>query len=208
MLHKKNFGEKFDLFGVFIIKENNIMKKIVRLTETDLVRLVKRVMNEQWAGDHYRDSTIVSDNGKWYGNLGKSAGLGSGKNRVLSHSCGDKNLPAGNVQVANNIAKSFVNAIKGIDLTGKGQEVILKNLKTMETMSLPDWNQVLVEYCKLPKSWSSKNLFSDLNDEVGWNWAKGNTQDLEYMLDNQAKNKIESYCKNYSSNKTFTDKFN
>ena len=39
---QNNFWEKNDLFWVFII-----MKKILRLTESDLVRLVKRVISEQ-----------------------------------------------------------------------------------------------------------------------------------------------------------------
>lgn len=42
MLCKKIFGKKIDLFGVFID-----MKKIIRLTETDLTNLVKRIINEQ-----------------------------------------------------------------------------------------------------------------------------------------------------------------
>jgi hypothetical protein len=41
-LRKKIFGKKIDLFGIFID-----MTKIIRLTETDLTNLVKRVMNEQ-----------------------------------------------------------------------------------------------------------------------------------------------------------------
>ena len=42
MLCKIIFGKKIDLFGIFID-----MKKILRLTESELVRLVKRVINEQ-----------------------------------------------------------------------------------------------------------------------------------------------------------------
>ena len=44
---KKIFGEKNDLFGIFILKSKYIMKKIIRLTETDLSRLVKKVIKEQ-----------------------------------------------------------------------------------------------------------------------------------------------------------------
>ena len=166
-------------------------------------------LNEQWAGDRFRDSTMVmGDKGEWYGNLGKQAYKVDGREFLLSNSCGDKDLPQGNSQVARNIAQSFVNAIKGIDISGKGQDIILKNLQAMEKMALQDWNQVLVEYCKLPKDWDSKNLFDDLSDEVGWNWGKGNTNDYEGMLPNQASNKIQSYCKNYQNNRTYTDKFN
>jgi hypothetical protein len=45
-LRKKNFWEKIDLFwGIY----NKVieMKKVIRLTENDLVRLVKKIMNEQ-----------------------------------------------------------------------------------------------------------------------------------------------------------------
>jgi hypothetical protein len=42
MLRKKIFGKKIGLFGIFID-----MKKIIRLTETDLTNLVKRIINEQ-----------------------------------------------------------------------------------------------------------------------------------------------------------------
>ena len=42
MLCKKIFGKKNDLFGIFIT-----MKKILRLTESELVRLVKKVIKEQ-----------------------------------------------------------------------------------------------------------------------------------------------------------------
>ena len=80
---------------------------------------------------------------------------------------------------AKNIAQSFVNAIKGIDVSGKGQDVILKNLQSMANLSLEDWNQVLVEYCKLPKDWDSENLYVDLKDEVGFSFSKGNTNDYE-----------------------------
>jgi hypothetical protein len=185
------------------------MKKIIRLTENDLTRLVKRVIEEQYAGERFRDSTMVfSNDGGWMGNIGKTSFKPNGRETLLSYSCGDKSLPQGNTQVAKNIAQSFVNAIKGIDITGKGQDVILKNLQSMDKLSLQDWNQVFIEYCKLPKGWSSKNLFDDLSDEVGWSWAKGNTNEYEGMLPYQASTKIESFCKNYADNRTYTDKFN
>jgi hypothetical protein len=44
------FGKKNDLFGIFIIKEFN-MAKIVRLTERDLTRLVRKVIKEQTESD-------------------------------------------------------------------------------------------------------------------------------------------------------------
>jgi hypothetical protein len=166
-------------------------------------------INEQYAGDRFKDSTrVMGDKGDWFGNIGKQAYKPNGREFLLSYSCGDSDLPQGNAQVARSIAQSFVNAIKGIDISGKGQDIILKNLQSMEKLSLLDWNQVLVEYCKLPKDWDSKNLYEDLSDEVGWSWSKGNTNEYEGMLPNQASTKIESYCKNYASDKTYTDKFN
>ena len=165
-------------------------------------------INEQWAGDRFKDSTVVmGDKGDWLGNIAKQAFKPNGREFLLSYSCGDSNLPQGNAQVARSIAQSFVNAIKGIDISGKGQDIILKNLQSMEKLSLLDWNQVLVEYCKLPKGWDSKNLYEDLSDEVGWSWSKGNTNEYEGMLPNQASSKIESYCKSYQRDRTYTDKF-
>jgi hypothetical protein len=41
--------------GVFITKEH-IMKKIIRLTENDLARIVKRVIKERMEDDLYTDS--------------------------------------------------------------------------------------------------------------------------------------------------------
>ena len=173
-------------------------------TSTDDVTLA-----EQYAGERFKDSTMVmTDKGDWMGNIGKSALNPNGREFLLSYSCGDRGLPQGNTQVAKNIAQSFVNAIKGIDVSVKGQDVILKNLQSMANLSLEDWNQVLVEYCKLPKDWDSENLYVDLKDEVGFSFSKGNTNDYEGMLPNQALNKIKSYCKNYAKNMTYTDKYN
>jgi hypothetical protein len=56
MLCKKIFWEKNDLFQVFIT-----MKKILRLTESDLVRLVERVINEGDKPFYLRRSIMIMD---------------------------------------------------------------------------------------------------------------------------------------------------
>jgi hypothetical protein len=56
MLCKKIFGKKNDLFWVFID-----MKKIVRITESELTRLVERVINEGDKPFYLRRSIMIMD---------------------------------------------------------------------------------------------------------------------------------------------------
>ena len=65
-----NFWEKNDLFGIFIIKKIN-MAKIVRLTESDLIKLVNRVIKEQPEVD---ESTFTFSD-KVKNKLGKLVGI-------------------------------------------------------------------------------------------------------------------------------------
>jgi hypothetical protein len=182
--------------------------KIVRLTETDLTRLVSKIINEQkpWAGNHYRDSTYVSGNdGGWLGNLGKSASLNDIAANRFGMSCGSKYLPQGNINVAKQLANSFAKAVKGIDIMQTGQNQIVKNIKSMQNMSLIDFNEVLKQYCVL----SPKGLYNDLKSELGLK-VDGHmqTRDQENWLLHYAKTKIEVFCGNYDNNRTFTDEFN
>jgi hypothetical protein len=185
--------------------------KIVRLTETDLTRLVSKIINEQnpWAGNHYRDSTYVTGNdGGWLGNLGKRASLNDIAATRFGMSCGSKYLPQGNINVAKQLANSFAKAVKGVDIMQTGQNQIVKNIKSMQNMSLIDFNEVLKQYCVL----SPKGLYNDLKSELGLkvDGKKGQiyTKEQENWLLHYAKTKIEAFCGNYSNNKTFTDEFN
>jgi hypothetical protein len=56
MLCKKIFGKKNDFFWVFIN-----MKKIVRITESELTRLVERVINEGDKPFYLRRSIMIMD---------------------------------------------------------------------------------------------------------------------------------------------------
>ena len=63
----------------------------------------------------------------------------------------------------------------------------------MKNLSIIDFNEVLRQYCKLPKKWQSKGLYDDLSDEVNFRWSKGNTTDIEKYLVTFAKEKIEKF---------------
>jgi hypothetical protein len=55
-LVRSGFNWFFLFYGIFINK--NIMKKIIRLTENDLTRIVKRVMMEQGSLGAFSGSTV------------------------------------------------------------------------------------------------------------------------------------------------------
>ena len=44
--------------------KNNIMKKIIRLTESDLTRIVRRVIKENKNSDVFEDDKCYDENGK------------------------------------------------------------------------------------------------------------------------------------------------
>jgi hypothetical protein len=172
----------------------------------------KNVIIEQGygvAGDRFRDSTSVwTHDNRLQGFTGKSSSLPAGGENKFISGCGDVNLPQGNVQTASKMAKSFVDSIGGVDISGKGSSKNEATLLQMKNLSIIDFNEVLRQYCKLPKKWKSKGLYNDLSDEVNFRWSKGNTTDLEKYLVTFAKEKIEKFCSNYSKKMTYTDKYN
>jgi len=48
-ISKKKFSEKIYGEGKYLLLNNNIMKKVIRLTESDLTRIVNQIINEQLA---------------------------------------------------------------------------------------------------------------------------------------------------------------
>ncbi len=171
------------------------MKKIVRLTESDLVRIVKRVISED--GDPMHNYVVTE---RIYAPV-QGFGGGSGfqapdGSPVWLNSGGFSKWPAGDWEKARKSVIKLIKAIDGLDITGSGAQKMLEVEKEWKGFDLKTQNEFLKQWNKFTK-------------ERGWNtpWVEmdnDNESEISSRMIEDSENKVLRYCQPYADkiNKT------
>ena len=181
------------------------MKRIVRLTENDLTRIVKRVLKEeQLTTDNEGNGkrSFYIDNKIIYAPVyGYGGGVGyqttTGRHVWLNNK-GIGSWPAGDVNVAKKNVNQLVNAIDGLDITGTGAKNIKIVADNWKRFDLLTQNEFIKEWYKSKgKNWGTPwRAISDDNEDYGGKMIQDSIQ------------KVRSYCKSYVDQKNMSDELN
>jgi hypothetical protein len=184
------------------------MKRIVRLTESDLARIVKRVINEQRDSYFIDDESIYSQPSGYGGGVGYQTVRGTD---VWLNNPGRKDWPSGNTSKAKQSALKLIKALGGIDISGGGAKLAQEVANDWKGFDLLTQNEFLKQWDKLTegkKSWSMTGgnylswgtPFRELEDDY-------ETGISSQMISDSIK-KVNNYCKSYVDEKNTGKKVN
>jgi hypothetical protein len=167
------------------------MKKIVRLTESDLVRIVKRVIKEaeESTSDinyYFNKNAVYAPVSGTFGGVGIQTAEGK---PVWLNNTGFKDWPKGNEVQAKEVVDLLYNGVSGLDIAGEGLIKLKKARDEWKGCDLPTQNEVLKQWYIKTKSdgWGSpwRALDDDYENEIA-----------NDMIGDSIK-KAESFCRPY-----------
>ena len=185
------------------------MKKVVRLTESDLTRIIKRVIQEQ---GYVSDETInrpyfIDEKSIYTPPSGYGGGNGyqtvRGTNVWLNNQ-GEKNWPIGDSQKAKNSVSKLIKAMGGIDISGVGANLAQEVANEWKGFDLVTQNEFLKQWYRQTKG---KEDFSMSKGNVmpwGTPWDTLVDDNEESIANDMIKisiAKVKQYCKSYVDQK-------
>ena len=143
------------------------MKKVIRLTEADLTRIVKRVLKEQTSSDYIKNVVAGNVGGAASDMVGmlstiiNGSGYASQKVKSIINKCSGSNFPI--TAQTNKIADSIYNAVSGL---GTNENMVYSAMRTPRSVD---------EFCGVVKSYKSsygEDLYTaldgDFDSESEW----------------------------------------
>ena len=170
------------------------MGRIIRLTERDLTRLVKKIIREEQTNvndDYYSiDEKSIYEPKMGYG--GGYAFQTLRGTEVWLNNDAQTSWPAGDAVKTKKAAQKLIKAISGLDITGSGAKLAQEVANEWKTYGLIDQNEFLKQWYKLEKnSYSPWDvLFDDYENDIA-----------SQMIDH-SKKRVETYCQPYADQKT------
>ena len=165
---------------------------IIRLTEQDLDRIVKRVIREEQTNVNVFDPYFI-DNYSIYTSQGNGNTYWTvrGTQVWLNQNKAQTSWPAGDAVKTKKAAQKLVNATSGIDFSGSGAKLAQEVATEWKTYSLIDQNEFLRQWYKLGnKDTPWDVLFDDYENDIA-----------SQMIDH-SKKRVETYCQPYADQKT------
>jgi len=170
------------------------MGRIIRLTERDLTRLVKKIIREEQtnvnADDLYSiDEKSIFEPAEGYG--GGYAYQTLRGTQVWLNNKAQTSWPAGDVAKTKKAAYKLLNAISGLDITGSGAKLAQEVANEWKTYGLIDQNEFLRQWYKLGNKYTPWNgLFDDYENDIA-----------SQMIDHSIA-RVKTYCEPYADQKT------
>ena len=170
------------------------MGRIIRLTERDLTRLVKKIIREEQTNvndDYYSiDEKSIYEPKMGYG--GGYAFQTLRGTEVWLNNDAQTSWPAGDAVKTKKAAQKLIKAISGLDITGSGAKLAQEVANEWKTYGLIDQNEFLKQWYKLEKnSYSPWDvLFDDYENDIA-----------SQMIDHSIA-RVKTYCQPYADQKT------
>ena len=169
------------------------MGRIIRLTESDLTRLVRRIIREEQTNvndDYYSiDEKSIFEPAVGYGGGYWLVTLRG--TEVWLNNKAQTSWPAGDAVKTKKAAQKLLKAISGLDITGSGAKLAQEVANEWKTYGLIDQNEFLKQWYKLGnKDTPWDVLFDDNEQEIA-----------SQMIDHSIA-RVKTYCQPYADQKT------
>ena len=142
------------------------MGRIIRLTESDLTRLVRRIIREEQTNvndDYYSiDEKSIFEPAVGYGGGYWLVTLRG--TEVWLNNKAQTSWPAGDAVKTKKAAYKLLNAISGLDITGSGAKLAQEVANEWKTYGLIDQNEFLKQWYKLGNKDTPWDVLFDDND--------------------------------------------
>jgi hypothetical protein len=169
------------------------MARIIRLTERDLTRLVKKIIREEQTNvndDYYSiDEKSIFEPAVGYGGGYWLVTLRG--TEVWLNNEAQTSWPAGDAVKTKKAAQKLLKAISGLDITGSGAKLAQEVANEWKTYGLIDQNEFLRQWYKLGNEdtpWDV--LFDDYETDIA-----------SQMIDHSIA-RVKTYCQPYADQKT------
>ena len=169
------------------------MGRIIRLTESDLTRLVRRIIREEQTNvndDYYSiDEKSIFEPAVGYGGGYWLVTLRG--TEVWLNNEAQTSWPAGDAVKTKKAAQKLLKAISGLDITGSGAKLAQEVANEWKTYGLIDQNEFLRQWYKLGNEdtpWDV--LFDDYETDIA-----------SQMIDHSIA-RVKTYCQPYADQKT------
>ena len=169
------------------------MGRIIRLTESDLTRLVRRIIREEQTNvndDYYSiDEKSIFEPAVGYGGGYWLVTLRG--TEVWLNNKAQTSWPAGDAVKTKKAAYKLLNAISGLDITGSGAKLAQEVANEWKTYGLIDQNEFLKQWYKLGNEdtpWDV--LFDDYETDIA-------SQMIVHSIA-----RVKTYCQPYADQKT------
>ena len=170
------------------------MARITRLTESDLTRIVKRVIREEQNKVDDVDAYFIDNSSIFepaYGYGGGNAFQTVRGTEVWLNNKAQTSWPAGDAVKTKKAAQKLLKAISGLDITGSGADLAQEVATEWKTYGLIEQNEFLRQWYKLGNKYTPWDaLFDDYETDIA-----------SKMIDH-SKERVNTYCQPYAVQKT------
>jgi len=170
------------------------MGRIVRLTERDLTRLVKKIIREEQKNVNSDDYYSIDEKSIFEPAYGYGGGywlITLRGTEVWLNNKAQTSWPAGNAVKTKKAAYKLLNAISGLDITGSGAKLAQEVANEWKTYGLIDQNEFLKQWYKLGNKDTPWNvLFDDYETDIA-------SQMIDHSIE-----RVKTYCQPYADQQT------
>ena len=182
------------------------MEKIVRLTESELTSIIKRVVSESM---NLEDPYFVDEESVYTPMQGYAGGYWDQTVRgtpVWLQNKAQTNWPTGDAVKTKKAALKLIKGLSGLDITGKGAKLAQEVANEWKTYSLVDQNEFLRQWYKLvAKRGEYFSIKRGNTFKWGSPWSElldDNERGIANQMITNSIRKVNNYCKPYADKKT------
>jgi hypothetical protein len=186
------------------------MARIVRLTERDLTRLVKKIIREEQknvnADDDYYSIDEKSIFEPAYGYGGGYAYQTLRGTEVWLNNKAQTSWPAGDAVKTKKAAQKLIKALSGLDISGSGAKLAQEVANEWKTYGLIDQNEFLRQWYMLAAKQGEYFKLSGGNTfKWGSPWEElfdDNEQEIASQMIDHSIARVKTYCQPYADQQT------